>query len=464
MVLNTDTNTIDKYNSIWSTILLELSNSTNPDTFEQYFGEPTSVKLYEEGFAYVLVSSAFIKNKIEHLFLNNINKISSSIVTDEKLKFKFLTKDNLNEKLTLIPQENNEEVNNLKSTLDIDPTNNFSNFVVGDTTRFAYTMALKIADQPGVISNPFYIFGDVGLGKTHLMHAIGNYMLDKDVSTKVLYVKTDTFIEDYVKNVKNDTIEKFNDKYNNVECLLVDDIQMIEKAEKSQHAFFKIFDILSSYNKQIIITSDKKPSDLNKIMERLQSRFESGLVVELNQPDQETRKNIIYKRLLSEHNINKNDVDPEAVNFLAGTPTTSIRQLIGYIKTFVYFNTVMGYPLDLENCKLSLKDLIDSGFDGSNSTEKLVSNILDVVSTEYQVSLDELKSKSRKKNLVTPRHISMYLIKENTDLTLQAIASVFNKKDHSTVINACDKVTEQMSTNPSYNKAVINIKSKLSLK
>ncbi len=463
MVLNTDINTIDKYDSIWNTILVELSNSTNPDTFEQYFGQPTSVKLYEEGFAYVLVSSAFIKNKIEHLFLNNINKISQSIILDEKLKFKFLTKDDLNEKITLVPHDDNDEATKIKSTLDIDPTNNFSNFVVGDTTRFAYTMALKIADQPGVISNPFYIFGDVGLGKTHLMQAIGNYMLDKNVSTKVLYVKTDTFIEDYVNNVKNNSIDKFNEKYNNVECLLVDDIQMIEKAEKSQHAFFKIFDILSSDNKQIIITSDKKPSDLNKIMERLQSRFESGLVIELNQPDQETRKNIIYKRLLSEHNISEKDVDPEAVNFLAGTPTTSIRQLIGYIKTFVYFNTVMGNPLDLENCKISLKDLIDSGFDGSNSTEKLVSNILDIVSTEYQVSLDELKSKSRKKNLVTPRHIAMYLIKENTDLTLQSIASIFNKKDHSTIINACDKVIEQMSSNNTYFQAVINIKSKLSL-
>ncbi len=456
-----NTTNLEEYNSVWDSISNDLARQVKEESYNEFFADIKGVKFFENGFAYIEVKDGFIRDRINRMFLNGINEkvdtFSSSL-----FKFKFLTSEEVEEALSIIPSDNKGN-DTVKNDLSINPNNNFENFVVDDVNRSSYLFAVKVADQPGVLANPLYISGNVGLGKTHLMQAIGNYILDQDVNKKVKYIKTESFIDHYVSCSSKADYSSFNAAYNDLDCLLIDDIQMIAKATESQKAFFKIFDSLSTSNKQIIITSDSKPSELNNIMVRLQSRFESGLVTVLKEPKFETKKQIVYKRLKSEHNIHKNEVEEKAIDYIVKNSTRSIRQLISLINTFVFYTTCLDYPLTYANCKLALEDIVEGEVSFSNQNESLVDNIKEIVCEEFNISEKDLVSNSRKKSFVVPRHISMYLIKEYTSLTLQNIAAAFNRKDHSTVINAYENVCNNIKEDENYNKLVEKFINKLSL-
>ena len=319
---------MQNYSDFWHHVLDKLEFEFDNDTFNEVF-RPCVVHEFKNGYIVVVTPNDYIKTKLNKLYIHKINEIISNLVKDEVVRVKFITKNEIKEEVIITkpePNLKNKYRNNLNANY------NFNNFVVGQSNMFAFRMAMKVADQPGVVANPFYIFGSVGLGKTHLMEAIGNYILDNDVNKRVLYVKASEFLEDYGKmcagNLSN---EFFNEKYRNLDVLLIDDIQTLELGKKSQLEFFKIFDILYTDNKQIVITSDRPAKELN-IMERLTSRFEVGLTVDVQTPSHEHRMDIVKKKLIEN---GYEQIDDEVCEYIADNFTNNIRELEGAINILI---------------------------------------------------------------------------------------------------------------------------------
>ena len=287
---------METFQNIWNNIKSQLELSIEEEVFKETFVNITNVFKVVNNNIYLIAPNPFIKSKIDNFWLNRLNGMLSEFLK-EKHVFKIITKDQAAEEISKAqtyaintPEPNLEE--RFKTGLSNSYT--FDNFVVGASNRLAYTSAIKVADQPGVFANPLYIFGDVGLGKTHLMQCVGNYILENDINKRVLYVKTDQFIEDYGKAAIRKTFEDFSKKYENVDILLVDDIQFLAGKTQSQLEFFKIFERLKEQNKQIVITSDRPASELFDIMSRLTSRFEWGLSVDINRPNlNQDRKSVV---------------------------------------------------------------------------------------------------------------------------------------------------------------------------
>ena len=295
---------MEQQTEIWHEVKNELANQLENNTFEEIFESVDSVFKVRNNYIYLVVDNDFIKKRIEMLYLSRMNRLLENYVS-ERHEYRLITRDDAEEELN---QEQAYEINQPDYTAhddrylntNLNSSYTFRNFVVGNSNRLAYTSALKVADQPGVVANPLYIFGDVGLGKTHLMQGVGNYILEGDINTRVLYVKADQFVEDYVKYSSKKKYNEFNNFYRSVDVLLVDDIQFLAKKEKSQEEFFKLFELLHSQQKQIVITSDRKASDLRDIMARLTSRFAWGVTVDINRPDLEHRIKILEKKLKAE--------------------------------------------------------------------------------------------------------------------------------------------------------------------
>ena len=264
---------MDEFEYVWEQVLENLQNTFDSEIFEELF-EPLSgvVKVFDN-YLYVVAPSPYIQSRINKLYLSNINSIAQNIYKKNKIGFKFVLKEELEEEEAKTNE--NTFINKYRAG-DINANLSFKNFVVGKSNRFAFQMALKVADQPGAVANPFYIFGDVGLGKTHLMQAIGNYILDDNIETKVLYQKASDFLEVYVSKVSSNQMEDFNEQYRSVDVLLIDDIQQLSDKKNTQMEFFKVFDYLTNKNKQIVLTSDKPANELKNMMSRLTSRFQQG--------------------------------------------------------------------------------------------------------------------------------------------------------------------------------------------
>ncbi len=307
---------------------------------------------------------------------------------------------------------------------------------------FAFRLAMKIADQPGMVANPFYIFGSVGLGKTHLMQSIGNYILDIDINKKVVYVKADQFIEDYSKFCKNEMPE-FTNKYRNLDVLLIDDIQVLEIGKKSQLEFFKVFDLLFNENKQIIITSDRPANELN-IMERLTSRFSAGLMVDIQTPNLDHRVSILKKKVSESTNV---EVEDSVLDFIASVFTNNIRELEGAFTRVLYYCTAVNLPITLDNAKEALAPLLNNKRLSNNHNESNFSKVQDVVASFFNITIDDLIGSKRQAKFVLARHIAMYILKNTYGLSYKKIGSLFSNRDHSTIISGCDKIENELKVN-----------------
>ncbi len=293
---------MNNYDILWQTILSELEQTYDEDTFAEVFEPLQNIHQVNNNVIYIVVPNEFIKNRIQRLYLSKIQDLALKN-SGETLRFKFVLESELEPEYDIVTPdldlENRYRLGNLNGSF------RFDNFVVGKSNMFAFRMAMKVADQPGVVANPLYIFGDVGLGKTHLTQAIGNYILDNNPHANVLYVKADSFIEDFANLLKRQQMDDFHAKYRDIDVLLVDDIQIMGGATKTQMEFFKLFDILYQQNKQIVITSDKPASELKNIMSRLTSRFEVGLSVDIQVPDLEHRIEILKENYLLKLHILK---------------------------------------------------------------------------------------------------------------------------------------------------------------
>jgi chromosomal replication initiator protein len=444
------------FEDIWKKIKSTLQSEFDNDIYNEHFAEINNVFRVNNNLVYLIAPNSFIKNKIENFYINRLNYYLNNFV-EEKYLFKIITKEQAAIEIAKDqPYEINKPEENLenKYKTGLNNTYTFDNFVVGASNRLAYTSAMKVADQPGIFANPLYIFGDVGLGKTHLMECIGNYALENNINLKVLYVKTDQFIEDYASAAQNKTFDDFSKKYEDVDILLVDDIQFLSGKTKTQLEFFKIFEKLKDNNNQIVITSDRPASDLYDIMSRLTSRFEWGLSVDISKPNLDHRISILKKKL----SIETSDpelISEEILEYIASVFDNNIRELEGALKRVLFYCTAFNYKFTIENTKDALKNLINSKNVGSKDIDKNnYNNILDVVSNYYNINTSDLLSKKRQKKYVFARQISMYIIKDLYDLTFKRIGQIFNGRDHSTVIYGIEQISNYIQTDDSVKKDV----------
>lgn len=315
----------------------------------------------------------------------------------------------------------------------------FETFVIGKNNELAQAASVAVADAPGETYNPLFLYGGAGLGKTHLMHSIAHYIIEHKKGMKVLYVTSEKFTNELIDCLKHNKNEEFRNKYRNIDVLLIDDIQFIIGKESTQEEFFHTFNSLYEENKQIIISSDKPPKDMQILDERFRSRFEWGLTADIQPPDYETRMAILNKRAELD-NIN---IDTEIMEYVANNVKSNIRELEGALNKICVYSKLKRKPIDLELAQEALKDLITP----QGEREITLDLIVDIVCEHFNISLADIKSRKKSQEIAYPRQIAMYLCKKHTDKSLKAIAAVLGKRDHSTIIHGYQKIENDLQNN-----------------
>lgn len=341
--------------------------------------------------------------------------------------------------------------NNQRSQLN--PKYSFNTFVIGNSNRFAHAASLAVAEAPAQAYNPLFIYGGVGLGKTHLMHAIGHYILSQNPNTKVVYVTSEKFTNELINSIREYRNEEFRNKYRNVDVLLVDDIQFIAGKEGTQEEFFHTFNALHEANKQIIISSDRPPKEIPTLEDRLRSRFEWGLIADIQAPDLETRIAILRKKA----NMENIEVQDEVMQYIATKIKSNIRELEGALIRVVAYSSLTNKAITVDLAEEALKDIISN----NKPREITVNLIKEEVSNQYNIKMEDFNSKRRTKAIAFPRQIAMYLTRELTDLSLPKIGDEFGGRDHTTVIHACDKINNNMADDDDFKDKIEYIIGKL---
>ncbi len=439
------------YQDLWTKTKDYLATCFNETTFNDTFAKVCDVVKFQNNVIYVLVPDNYIKTKINHMYIEKINAVLNTFTT-EKLKFKFVCENEIKKEETPISTNNRLYLNHLNEN------HSFESFVVGESNNFAYRICLNVAEQPAFIANPLYIFGGVGLGKTHLMQAIGNYILDKDLNKKVLYVQANDFIVDYSKSTQSGNMDSFNEKYDDLDCLLVDDIQMLEIGKKSQQEFFKLFNDLINRKKQIVITSDCPANQLKGIMERLTSRFAQGMTVDIKRPDLEQRVNILKRKALE---LTPKNIPDDVLYFIAQNFTDNIRELEGALNRVIGHSDVCNYnKITLDKAKDALEALL--AYKKSNvDTKENHDDLLSIIADFYGISVNDILSTKRKQNFVLPRHIAMYILKQHYNYPYAKIGVILGNRDHTTIMNGCNKIESEINSNKELKMAVETILKKV---
>ena len=452
---------------IWEKFLSIIKKRVSSISYETWFKESRLHSLGED--AIIVVSTIAHKKHLSESYGDLISEILNSI-TGTNFNLKFVLESDLDKEEKDEFIEEQEELGvpyNSYKDANLNPEYKFENFIVGESNRFAQATALAVAENPGKMYNPLFIYGNSGLGKTHLMHAIGNYIVDNS-NRKVLYVSSETFISDFLglnkKNSDGTNFEKkdaFKDKYRNLDVLIIDDIQFLGTAPKSQDEFFHTFNTLFDNKKQIIISSDNSPDDLKNLEDRLRTRFNWGLKVNIFPPDNELRKKILKNKLA---NMNfAQTMSEEAIDYIANTCQSDVRKLEGALTRVcayatIFFQEEITLDLAIEALKGNFSNNNTYG-GGSNSYD--ISRIQKCVANYYNVTVEDLKSKKRVANIAFPRHIAIYLSRQLTDESFPRIGMEFGGRDHSTVMSSCDKIEEEIKTNKQLEKIIEEIKKRL---
>ncbi len=335
----------------------------------------------------------------------------------------------------------------------LNPNYIFDSFVIGKSNRLAHAASLAVAESPGVAYNPLFVWGGVGLGKTHLMHAIGHYLLNKQPNAKVCYVSSEKFTNELISSIKDNRTQEFKNRYRSVDVLLIDDIQFLANKESTQEEFFHTFNSLHDAKRQIVISSDRPPKEIQRVEERLVSRFEWGLVTDIQIPDLETRTAILQKKALLRGWVIPEDV----INFLATNIPSNIRELEGSLNRIVACAELNNEPMTTENATVWLKDIIRHVSKGPVTIEV----IQQIVAEGFGMDVDDLTSSKRTAEISLARQVAMFVSRTHTEASLQQIGYAFKKKDHTTVIHACKKIGELVKKDPKIRDFVDNIRQKL---
>ncbi len=328
----------------------------------------------------------------------------------------------------------------------LNPKYTFDTFVIGNGNRLAHAASVAVSEAPAQAYNPLFLYGGVGLGKTHLMHAIGHYILTQNPSSKVLYVSSEKFTNELINAIKDDKNEQFRSKYRNIDVLLIDDIQFIGGKERTQEEFFHTFNALHEANKQIVISSDRPPKEITTLEDRLRSRFEWGLAADIQSPDLETRIAILQKKAQMENIIIPNDV----LSFIADKVVSNIRELEGALNKVIAYSSLTETEISIDLCAEALKEILAA----SNNRIIDAKHIIEAVSRYFDLRPDEFLSQKRNRNISFPRQIAMYLCRDITGLSLPKIGDEFGGRDHTTVIHAIQKIEKDMQNNQETKRTV----------
>ncbi|MDE0315576.1 MAG: chromosomal replication initiator protein DnaA [Candidatus Poribacteria bacterium] len=417
--------------SLWLAILEELDETARDDI---YLRQVTPHSLTEESFI-IAVPSDYTQDEIEDRFLSDIKKVLGNEINNGcRLK---ISVDTSLAKIPKLKQTENGSEEDTPETANLNPNYIFKNFVVGQSNRICHATAFAASDDLGGEYNPLFIYGGVGLGKTHLLHAIGNRVQDKAPKRKVLYVTSETFMNEFIESIMyRNSAQGFRTKYRTADLLLIDDIQFLARKEGTQEEFFNTFNDLYMNSNQIVMTSDRSPSMLENLEERLSSRFEWGMVAEIDKPNYELRLSIL-KRKCEDQDFE--DISDEVLSYIAEMVTANIRELEGILIRLTTQATILGERLDIDFARRVLNDTSPLS---RRSGQKVItaSTIQKIVADHFQLNSDDLTSPKRTKVLVFPRQIAMYLCRELTQLSLLDIAEAFNRQNHRTITYAYEQI------------------------
>lgn len=369
-----------------------------------------------------------LETRYSSLIVNGLKQVTSK---DYILEF-IVPGENIS---SVAEAEINRQVDSFEAP-KLNPKYIFNEFVIGNSNRFAHAASLAVSESPAKAYNPLFIYGGVGLGKTHLMHAIGHYILGQNTNAKVVYVSSEKFTNELINSIKDDKNVEFRNKYRNVDVLLVDDIQFIAGKERTQEEFFHTFNALYEDNKQIIVSSDRPPKEIPTLEDRLRSRFEWGLITDIQAPDFETRIAILRKKA----EVDSIQIPNEVFEFIAKNIKSNIRELEGALTRIIAYSSLTNREVSIELCSEALKDIISS----SKPKQVTVDIIKNAVGQYYNMKIEDFVSKRRTRSISHPRQIAMYLSREMTDLSLPKIGEEFGGRDHTTVIHAYDKISRDI--------------------
>jgi chromosomal replication initiator protein len=426
------------FNGLWEKILLMMRERMSAPTFDTWFGG-TQIVAYDasQSRVKVFVPTMFARN---WLAANYTTIIQNSLIalTEQEYTVVFDTTLQLNEtaaateeeirESSLIPATGNKHLNARYT---------FETFVIGASNRFAHAASLAVAETPAKAYNPLFIYGGVGLGKTHLMHAVGHHVLQQNPVANILYLSSERFINEFIMSIRENSTDAFRDRYRSIDVLLIDDIQFLANKEQTQEEFFHTFNALHEAGKQIVISSDRPPKEIPTLEDRLRSRFEWGLITDIQPPDLETRIAILQRKAKADGLM----VPEEVAYFIATQINSNIRELEGALIRVMAFSSLINQDISVELAEQALKDIISP----DRPKAITVSQIQKVIGDHFGLKVEELKAKKRTKHVAFARQIAMYLTRELTDMSLPKIGDAFGGRDHTTVLHAYDKVSTEIS-------------------
>ena len=435
---------------IWVRCKDKLKESFNEKVFNVWI-KPIMPLEVTDTYYKVAVKNDFFKTMLEENYAQVIEGVLAGIMS-KNIKLIIETMDNGSsgseaaEEMPAVPakREQQQLFNENTSVQQPDESNLnpkyvFETFVIGNSNRFAHAAAQAVANDPAHAYNPLFLYGGVGLGKTHLMHAIGNRIKQNNPSMKVLYTSSEKFTNEIINSIQNKTTEAFRQKYRNIDCLIIDDIQFLKGKEQTQVEFFHTFNALKDADKQIIISSDRPPREIETLEDRLRSRFDQGLTADIQTPDLETRMAILRTKAASDNIV----LPTEVITLLATNIATNIREIEGAYNKIVAYTSLMHMPITVETAQKVLSDM------GNDIKTRTITyeGIIKVVADHYNVKQDELFNKKRTQNIAFPRQVAMYLCRELADLSYPRIGELFGGRDHTTVIHAYEKISNFKNSN-----------------
>ncbi|MDY0291134.1 MAG: chromosomal replication initiator protein DnaA [Desulfuromonadaceae bacterium] len=444
---------------IWEQIKVELQNAISAQNFKTWI-QPLQCAETRDGYLKLQASNRFVRQWIQTNYLAKIHTLAEEISgksTVVEIEIGDTNGAQINQKapeISTTPKRISEKPKVKRNTPDsnINSEYKFENFISGNSNQFASAAAMAVANNPATIYNPLFIYGGVGLGKTHLLNAIGNKIIEDQADSAVCYYSSEKFTNELINAIRYGKMEEFRNKFRSIDVLLIDDVQFIAGKERTQEEFFHTFNSLYDSHKQIVVTSDKFPKEIPGLEERLRSRFEWGLIADIQAPDKETKQAILEAKAEKNNIILPEDV----AEFLSSSVISNIRELEGYLVRIGAYASLTSTPITIEMAKEILKDIIVE-----YNQEITVEDIQKKVTSYFNIKISEIKSAKRTKKFVYPRQIAMYLCRQLTSYSYPEIGEYFGGKDHSTVIHAIKKIEAELETNTSLKQSIKNIRNTL---
>jgi chromosomal replication initiator protein len=437
---------------IWNKSLSRIEGKVGDSIFDLWF-KPIKLSQLKDQTATLEIPNRFFKEWIEDSYPTLLKEAIEAVVGyPVSLRYRIEEKNHVTQK-KIIEKLENRRMRLANRGIYLNPRFTFENFITGNSNQFAHAAAVAVAESPGKTYNPLFIYGGVGLGKTHLMNAIGNRVLDRRNDVSVLYVSSEQFTNEVVASLRHDRMVELKEKYRNLDLLLLDDVQFIANKTATQEEFFYTFNALYEKQKQIVISCDRPPKEISEVTDRLRSRFNMGLIADIQPPDVETKIAIILKKA---EMMEIRNIPEEVVHFLAGRIKSNIRELEGSLIRIAAQSSLTGEEITLETTKKILKDIIHD--DEKPITVEAVQKI---VCDFYNMKLSDIKAKRRTKDIALPRQVAMYLAKQSTSSSLSDIGKHFGGKDHATVIYACKQIEERKSKDETFSRIIENLLQKI---